>query len=160
MGRHIPGASLWEQVLYASISSHVAQEEAIVDEYRKLSESAPSAAFRYLAALILQDEVRHHRLFLELAQSIKSFSEVPDAPGPMADLRDLGVDKDRALPLTRLFLEIEREDLKELKRIAKSIKPVRKTTLWSLVVELMEDDTKKHIRILEFIEDRLRHPVM
>ena len=31
---------------------------------------------------------------------------------------------------------------------------MRETTLWGLLLELMQDDTSKHIKILQFIRDR------
>jgi hypothetical protein len=34
------------------------------------------------------------------------------------------------------------------------LKDVRNTTLWELVLRLMQDDNAKHRRILEFIRDR------
>ena len=48
----------------------------------------------------------------------------------------------------------EHEDAKSLHRLQKELRPLRNTTLFSLLVELMELDTKKHIVILEFIRRR------
>ena len=158
MAEHIVGASVWEQELYDYVLSHVDQEQDIVEEYRALAEGGPSTAFRYLAGLILDDEVRHHRLMLDLAASIKTAAELSGAAEPIPDLRDLGAEG--ALALTQRFIQIEHNDLEHLQGLAKALKPVRDTTLWSLIIELMEDDTKKHVRILRFIEERLRHPIV
>jgi hypothetical protein len=49
---------------------------------------------------------------------------------------------------------VERADLRELKDLSKRLKELDKVTLWGLLIELMVDDTKKHIKILEFIRDR------
>ena len=49
---------------------------------------------------------------------------------------------------------IDGEELRELKQFAKQLKEVRDTTLWGLLVELMQDDTAKHIKILSFIRER------
>ena len=159
MAERIAGASVWEQELYDYVASHIGQEQAIVEEYRALAESGSSVAFRYLAGLILDDEVRHHRLMRDLAESIKASAELTGASEPIPDLRDIGSEGEQALALTERFVQIERDDLEYLQRLAKTLKPVRDTTLWSLVVELMEDDTRKHIRILRFIEERLRNPI-
>ena len=43
-----------------------------------------------------------------------------------------------------------------LRGLAKQLKDVKDTTLWHLLVELMEADTAKHIRILEFIKGHAR----
>ena len=55
----------------------------------------------------------------------------------------------------REFLEVERADERDLHRLQKSLKTVKDTTIWSLLVDMMELDTKKHQLILEFLE---KHP--
>jgi hypothetical protein len=52
---------------------------------------------------------------------------------------------------TARFLEFEREDLTNLKRLAKVLRRQRRGGLIPLLVEVMELDTKKHITILKFI---------
>ena len=37
------------------------------------------------------------------------------------------------------------------------MKHVRETTLWGPLLELMPDDTAKHIKVLNFIRDRADH---
>ncbi len=58
---------------------------------------------------------------------------------------------------TDQLLEAERADARDLKQLAKNMKDVRETTLWGLLLELMQDDTSKHIKILQFIRDRAEH---
>ncbi len=155
MSTHIAGASVWEQELYDHVSGHVSSEGAILDEYQRLAEDpAGSAAFRYLAGLILADERRHHRLFNDLAESIRQMAEMRVEDEPIPSLRGLDADRERIMAVTERLLDVERADSKELKRLAKSLHDVRETTLWGLVVELMQDDTAKHIKILQFIRDR------
>ena len=57
---------------------------------------------------------------------------------------------------TERFLALEKEDNKQLDRLAKDLKDIRTTTLWELVLRLMQDDNAKHQRILEFIRSRAR----
>ena len=52
---------------------------------------------------------------------------------------------------TDRFLAFERADLKSLRQLEKELRPVRDTTLFSVLIQVMEFDTKKHIAILEFI---------
>jgi hypothetical protein len=158
--QRIAGASVWEQEIYDYVWSHIAHEQSIVDEYRRLAATAPSPAFRYVAELILADEVRHHRMLEDLAESIRASASllgdgvlIPDAVGYEPD-------RQKALVTTEHFEAIERKDLEELSALRKKLKPVRDTTLWTLVIELMERDTEKHLRMLEFLRDHLRHPPM
>jgi hypothetical protein len=152
---HIAGASVWEQEMYDYVSDHVATEGAMLEEYRRLAEDqSGSPAFRYLANLILADERRHHQLFNDLAESIRQFSELRLEDEPIPSLRGLRADRERIMAATEQLLEAELADAKELKRLSKKLKDVRTTTLWGLLVELMQDDTAKHVKILSFIRDR------
>jgi hypothetical protein len=58
--------------------------------------------------------------------------------------------------LTDRFLAFERQDARDLERLAKALEPVKDTTLWHLLVSLKRAETEKHIRILRFIRDRVR----
>lgn len=156
MSTRIVGASVWEQALYDHVYGHIEAEQAIVHEYAHLAESARSEALRYLAGLILEDERRHHRSFVELAQSIKAFAELGGEARPIPPLRGLRDEGPDALALTEKFIGIEEDDLAELRRIERDLEEVRDTSLWALVVQLMMDDTRKHLRILRFVRDRLR----
>jgi len=160
MSTHIAGASVWEQELYEHVCGHVAAEGAILDEYQRLAEDpAGSPAFRYVARLILADERRHHQLFNDLAESIRQVAELRLDDEPIPSLRGLKADRERIMAVTERLLDVERTDAKELKQLAKNLKEVRETTLWGLVVELMQDDTTKHIKILQFIRDRADDPI-
>ena len=73
---------------------------------------------------------------------------------PIPPLHGLRADRERIRAATERLLAAERADAKELKRLAKNLKEVRDTTLWGLLVDLMQADTAKHITILSFIRDR------
>jgi hypothetical protein len=60
------------------------------------------------------------------------------------------------LAATQDLLAKEREDLQELKRLRKELRDTKDVTLWSVLVELMELDTTKHITTLRFVERHTR----
>lgn len=163
MPTSIVGASVWEKDLFDHFRSHVEAERDLIAEYRELAESTSVPGVGYLIALILADEERHHRLFAELAETIRAeaqlrYHEAPLPPIPITPLPD---DERRLiLALTDRFIALERDDARDLKRLARKLKPVRDTTLWQLLVRLMQADTDKHIQILRFIHDRVRHPAV
>jgi hypothetical protein len=151
----ITGASVWEQELYDYVCDHVATEGAMLEEYQRLAEDqSGSPAFRYLANLILADERRHHQVFNDLAESIRQMAELRLEDEPIPSLHGLRSDRERITAATEQLLAAERADAKELKQFAKQLKELRDTTLWGLLVDLMRDDTAKHIKILSFIRDR------
>jgi hypothetical protein len=155
MSTSIIGASVWEQEVFDHVTRHVASEGALLSEYQQLAEDeSGSPAFRYLAGLIFADERRHHQLFNDLAESIRQLAELRLEDHPIPSLRGLRADRDRILETTERLLAAEKEDAKELKRLSKQLKDVRDTTLWGLLIELMQDDNAKHIKILQFIRDR------
>ena len=152
----IRGASVWEQGLYDHVTAHGKNEGEVLKAYEELAANTDSPAFSYLARLIFDDERRHHQLLDDLAETIRTSAELSDEPCPIPDLALFKADRERILGETERFLALERDDNKELERLATDLKDVRNTTIWQLVVRLMQDDNEKHRRILEFIRDRAR----
>ena len=68
------GASAWERELYAHLTSHVEGERDLLQEYRAAAQTTPSKALRYLVNLLIDDEIRHHRIFMQLADSLRNDS--------------------------------------------------------------------------------------
>lgn len=155
MSNSIQGASIWEQQVYDHLVSHVEGELETLKGYEQLAQSTDSAAFRYLAGLILEDERRHHKILDQLAQSIRTSAELSSKPTPIPAL-DLGLDRERIIALTEQFIAVEEEDDRELKRLGRELKDVRDTTLWKLVLDMIQADNEKHRRILCFIRDRAK----
>ena len=104
--------------------------------------------------MILDDEVRHHQIFDDLSASMKAQLDHNYDEQPIPSLRGFHADEFRIKRVTDELLRIEREDLRELKEFSKQLKEFRTVSLWTFLIELMLDDTKKHIKILEFIRDR------
>lgn len=160
MAEHLAGASVWEQEIFDFVTEHVAIEGAMLAEYQHLADDpTSSAAFRYLAGLILTDERRHHKTFSDLADVIRQMANLSVEDEPIPPIQGLEKDRDRIIGVTERLLADERGDLKKLKHLAKKLKDVRETTMWVLLIELMQADTAKHIKILEFIRDRATHPL-
>jgi len=152
----IVGASVLEQELYDHVTAHGKNEGEILQSYQEFAESTDSPAFAYLARMILDDERRHHHLLDDLAETIRTSAELTGEPTPIPDLGEFKADRERILAETERFLAWEKEDNHGLERLAKELKDVRDTTVWQLVVRLMQQDNEKHRRILEFIRDRAR----
>jgi hypothetical protein len=152
----IPGASVWEQQLYGHLVEHVADEGEILQEYARLAEDTDSPAFAFLARLILEDEQRHHALLSDLAESVRASATLSTEPNPIPDLGMFRLDRDEILAQTERFLAAEEEDNRKLERIAKELHDVRDTSLWQLVIRVVQQDNEKHRYILKFIRDRAR----
>lgn len=140
----------WVAVSHA-FASHVREERHLLEEYERLAATTADAGTRFLLELIVADERRHHELFERLgADALRGVHElVPDPPSPPAG--EIPV----LLEQTRRFVQVERDDAESLGQLRRQLRPVRDETLWRLLVELMQLDTEKHLRILTYLERRL-----
>jgi rubrerythrin len=153
------GASVWERGVFDHLTQHIVQERGLLEEYVKAARETESKALAYLIDVLVEDERRHHHLFKQLAQSLKSAAELrPDSPDvPRMDFHK--ENRAEVLEVTERLLEREESDALELKHLRKELSDVKDTTLWGLLVELMERDTDKHIAILRFAHKHAKHPV-
>jgi rubrerythrin len=153
------GPSAWERDLYAHLTSHVEAERELLQEYAAAAQSSPSKALRYLVNLLIEDEIRHHRIFTELAESLKSEALLGghDPIIPNVDFKQ-AANRDAVIDLTDQLLKKEQEDAQELKRLRRELRDVKDTSLWGILVELMQRDTEKHIAILRFAKKHTGRP--
>jgi hypothetical protein len=143
------GLSVFEREVYELLVDHVAKESAVVDEYDELLERS-TGHVRFLLDLIIQDELRHHRVYEEWAETFRSFASFVEPPDGVPNLVQ-EAEPERLIAALEKLLALEKEDAKQLKDLEKRFKDFRRTTVWPLLAELMAIDTEKHIRILEFL---------
>lgn len=149
------GLSVSEQKLYGQLADHVAAEADHVARYRSMAEDpgTPESA-RFLLRLVIDDEERHHRLFRQIALAVGdgvAWRESAESVPGLAPWEDHSA----LMGATEQFLAAEREDRKQLHEMRKELRPMRDTSLWPLLLELMERDTEKHILMLTFIKDHV-----
>ncbi len=153
-----PSASWWspaETQLFSHLSGHAAREGAILEEYVQAAKATESKALAYLIKILMEDERRHHGWFADLASSLEtdaSFSG-KDPIVPRMDFHR--ADRVAVRNVTERLLEHEKADEKELNRLQKELQDVHDTSLWGLLVEVMQRDTAKHISILTFVKKHL-----
>lgn len=149
------GSREWELDIYRHLASHGQIEGDILDRYHRFAgdEQLPPA-FAYLSRIILEDEVRHRRIYDDLAENMRQMAVESADLSPIPSLRGFHTDRVRIQQLTGQLLEVERRAEYELKDLAKRLKDFDKVTIWGLLIELMLDDTRKHIKILKFMQDR------
>lgn len=143
----------WATVIH-ELQAHVREESQFLESYERLVQTVPDAGMRFLVQLILDDERRHHELMQQIADT--ALGEVTGSaatpPPPELDAAQAR----EVLEPTERFLAAEREDRRRLQELAHRLRPVKDESLWCLLVELMEIDTRKHVRILEYLESRVR----
>lgn len=144
----------WWATITHAFQAHVREEAQFLDEYEALSTSLDDPGTRFLVELILEDERRHHQLFERMSATALGEADGDDATPPPPRLTP--ADAVRVLGPTERFLDAEKEDRRHLAELRKQLRPARDDTLWELIIELLELDTTKHVRILEYVRDRAR----
>lgn len=150
-----PPGSVLEELLLAHVEHHLAAERDVMVEYAALADESPDEYVRYLAGLILDDERRHHQRLLEMRNRVESdvaWREV----SPALPRVTVPADREHLAEVVDRFVAVEEHDADELRQLRRHLRDVRDTSLLSLTVEIMELDTQKHLRILDFIRRSLR----
>jgi hypothetical protein len=145
--------SEFDRKLVDHLSEHVTSEREMIELYDALGQDDhPYVAF--IARLIGDDEARHHRLFTEWIETIAALAELrePEDGIPHVDYRPVDLE---TIAMVERLIEFEENDLGEAKKLRQELKTVRTSTLWGVLIELVIADTKKHIRLLKFLRDRL-----
>jgi len=149
------GWSPAETELFKHLTEHAANEGAILEEYKQAAADTQSKALAYLIDILMEDERKHHRWFAELATSLEADASLSGVAPAVPRMDFHRADRAAVRTVTERLLEREKADEKELNRLQKELRDVRDTSLWGLLVELMQRDTTKHIAILTFVSKHL-----
>jgi rubrerythrin len=150
------GPSAKDRALYAHLTNHIVTERGLLEEYSEIASRTESRAFRYLVNLLIEDEIRHHRILSELAESLETIA-LNKAKEPVVPFIDfVRADREAVFEATDRLLKHESEDARELKRLQREFRDTMDDSLNDLLVELMQRDTQKHIAILRFVRKRTR----
>jgi len=143
--------SVWSQELINYLTAHMDSEREVLRSYAALAENTEPGHVRYLIELILADEVRHHQLFGEMINALRAEMDQRDISPRLPDARP-GAISEELLDETRRLLKLEKHDGQDLKRLRRELDKVDDTRWWSVLVDMMSLDTKKHVLLLQFIE--------
>jgi len=152
--------SPWEENLIDLLESHIRNEGKVLRSYEDLAKDSGDRAIEYLVGVILEDERRHHTLLSDMLNNFRSDVEWRDV-GPSVPQPSFRTppNQPELLIQTKRLLDIEREDARALRLLKRELQPVTKTTLFTVLVELMQADTAKHVSILKRIQTLLRRPI-
>ncbi len=149
-----PAVSAFDETILEYLTDHLAGEEVVLEEYRRLAESHdPPVA--YLAQLILEDEIRHHRVLTELTNQFRSATTMADQ-APHVPWLTKSTDRHGLARTVRRLRRFERHDLRQLRKLARRLRPIRANSLDPVIVATLEMDTRKHLRYLREL-NRIAH---
>jgi hypothetical protein len=136
--------------LLQELEAHVAHEEEVLDEYRRLAAGSIDPAVEYLVTLILEDEERHHRILVEMLNQVRTglwlAEQGPRVPSMSASRQSKTLG--RAVKRLRAF---ERADLRRLRRLRHRLGGLRRHSLDGVLVESLKLDTRKHLVYLRVL---------
>ena len=144
-----------EREVVEQLEAHAEHEAEVLRAYEDLAATSPDEHVRYLAHLILDDEVYHHQLLAEMLHRVRSDAGwMPTDP----NIPWVRTPRDRRalLDTTAGLLREERADLRLTRRLKRRLRPQRHTSLLWVMADVLELDTRKHIRILEFLRRSTR----
>lgn len=138
----------------ASIMEHLARhiegEREVLAEYRSLWLNTENPAVRYLLALLLEDEQRHHRVLVEMLNQFRNGVYLTEKQ-PQVPWMTPSKDPELA-SATRRLRRSEKKDLRELRSLRRRLKFLRRHSLNGVLVDSLILDTRKHLRYLRTIE--------
>jgi rubrerythrin len=146
----------WSQSLLNHLVDHMDRERGLLRRYEELSASAPDEQVRYIVALILADEVKHHQLFADMVGALRAEMGSPALTSDRLP-RHVGDHQHDAelAAATAELLAVEEGDAHDLENLRAALDQVADTRWWTLLVDVMALDTRKHIQLLTYLRDRL-----
>ena len=140
--------------LLKEFESHDVKEADFIRSYKEIAAKSKDPLITFLLQLIITDEERHHAVMHAMASSLRgniNWSKPADA---IPTLGELGAEKEDLMKLTGDFVKLEKDGLKESKKLLKATKGYYQG-LFTLLVTTMIHDSEKHVEILDFLRQRL-----
>jgi hypothetical protein len=139
------------------LRAHAAREDELFGDYQTLCAELPAPAMRYLARLILADEERHQMILGDLAETVFATDDLKARGMPILQGIHVSDDIVRQRTLDMLGRLITREDDErvELAALSTTLDKDEESEFWIVLLDLIEQDTARHLTWLEFIRDRM-----
>ena len=141
--------------LLMEFESHDVKEGEFIRAYREITEKSKDALVKFLLQLIITDEERHHAVMHAMASTLRGSISWTQSQDALPTLGESGEEKGELLKLTADFIKLEKEGIKESKKLLKSTKGYYQG-LFGLLVTNMIHDSEKHVQILDFLRRRLK----
>ena len=134
--------------------AHEAQEGKFLRQYKDLAGKTKNRMIKFLLQLIISDEEKHHAITHAMTSTLKADLNWTNPDDAIRGLYDLGEDKEKLLKLTEGFIQVEKEGIRDYKLLIKESKGYYRE-LFVLLFESMVHDSEKHVKILQFLCQRL-----
>ena len=137
--------------LAAQVKRREKAEQDTLARYKRLAESAKNKSVQHLLNIIISDEERHRRLWELLGDSLSRYTEWEREDRNRLG-GDFGMSREDLLTEIGRLLEIERQEITQDREMQKLTRGI----IFEPFIASMEADSRKHIGILEFIDEDVR----
>lgn len=145
-----PGERLLNQFNF-----HERQERKFTERYREIANRSRSPLVRFLLWLIITDEAKHHELAQVMASNLKSSLDWTKPEEDISTGSGLREEKDELLNLTEEFIKVEKDGIKDYKKLKQVAGGYFKGS-FVLLIQTIIRDSEKHVEILEFLRQKLK----
>lgn len=142
-----------EQLL-RRFESHEEDEQRTLDEYRTALEQIEHPMARFVLGLIRVDEEKHREVVAAMRATLVQGIFWASPPAALSVSRRIGPERDVLLALTERFVGMEREGIKEYKRLLRQTRGMY-DGLFTVLLRALIKDSEKHLLYLEFLQDYL-----
>jgi rubrerythrin len=141
--------------LMNEFEAHEGEEGKFTQRYKEIAEKSKNPFVKFLLQLIVSDEEKHHAVTHAIVSTLKGSLTWTRPEDALTCPYDLGEGRDELLRLTEDFIELEKDGIKEYKKLTKSCEHYYRG-LFALLLKTMIRDSEKHVEILEFLRAKLR----
>jgi rubrerythrin len=140
--------------LFHEFEAHEAKEEESLELYKKVSREVSSPATRFILQLIISDEERHRAVIHAMLATLRGSLLWTKPRGSLEGAADDTAMRARLLDATEEFIRLEKEGIKDYKRLAEESTGYYHG-LFKLLLDSMLRDSEKHIQLLEYLRGSL-----
>lgn len=141
--------------LMNKFEAHEKEEGKFVRRYKEIAEKSNNPFLKFLLQLVISDEEKHHAVLHAMVSSLRGDLAWTKEKDAIRGLYDLGDENGELLRLTEDFIRLEREGIKEYKKLIEESKGYYRN-LFVLLFQGIIHDSEKHAEILEFLRGRLK----
>lgn len=137
--------------------AHEMQEKKFLRQYKELAGNTQNPLIRFLVQLIISDEEKHHAVTHAMVSTLKGDLNWTKPDDALCGLYSMVEEKEREkiVKLTEDFIRVEKDGIREYRQLMKESRGYYHD-LFVLLFQSMVYDSEKHVKILEFLRQRLK----
>jgi rubrerythrin len=142
--------------LLNEFEAHETKEDRALEFYKKTLGHMPNPLTRFLLQLIVSDEEKHRAVVHAMAATLKGSLTWTKPLGSLEGGGDRSSPNGELRQATDELLRLEKDGIREYKILAKESSGYY-NGLFKVLLDAMIRDSEKHVELLEFLRENLKH---